>query len=600
MQTFEAPSRERLKANVSLAGKNRSFFSPVTVQPKLTINQPNDPYEQEADAMADKVMRMEQPGIQLKPLSITSIQRKCEHCEEEEKKMQRKEMNGEEATGNNNLESYVASLSSGGQPLPNEVRNFYEPRFGYDFSNVKVHTDSIASKSAQSINALAYTSGNNIVFNNGQYSPGTDSGKRLLGHELAHVVQQSSVSSHKNKLSENPGNNHISPATKSITGKGTIQRKTDLTATRFSGNKILEQAYDGIAIISKTTNRNGGHVRLIQEALLALGYTLPLFGADGIFGNETETKVNAFQVDNGGKGDGIVGKETMHLLDMKVPGSTVGLAGPSPAAATASVFSEDADEQFAGYDASVAPNWLVVPINGRRLAKVTATPAGSFPAYVSDTPGVAIVDRTSTGIVVTGISKGIANVKAMEGATVLATLRITVKNQLNRSVAFHYVCDSAPAAAGGPHCSNHSPTPDAMRTLLNNVWHLQANVMFTGGAGRNVVAPGNLGTQVDDNGTGGGEMGIVTALGSGANFNVFRVGDLTSTVCGGDHRCSGGATNGNNTMIADAPCADGLGLPHEAGHFLGLGHGSGFIMTPCTTPRLDKRVDKAMADIVNP
>jgi hypothetical protein len=81
-------------------------------------------------------------------------------------------------------------LHSGGQALSTEARNFYEPRFGYDFSNVKVHTDSIAAKSAQSINALAYTSGSNIVFNNGQYSPNTDSGKRLLGHELTHVVQQ--------------------------------------------------------------------------------------------------------------------------------------------------------------------------------------------------------------------------------------------------------------------------------------------------------------------------------------------------------------------------------------------------------------------------
>jgi Domain of unknown function (DUF4157) len=160
------------------------------IQPKLTINQPNDVYEQEADAIADKVMRMEQPGVQLKPLPIAAVQRKCEHCEEEEKKVQRKEINGEEKTAGGNLENYVGGLSGGGQSLTNEVRNFYEPRFGYDFSNVKVHNDSVAAKSAQSINALAYTSGNNVVFNEGQYSPNTESGKWLLGHELTHVVQQ--------------------------------------------------------------------------------------------------------------------------------------------------------------------------------------------------------------------------------------------------------------------------------------------------------------------------------------------------------------------------------------------------------------------------
>jgi hypothetical protein len=105
--------------------------------------------------------------------------------------MQRKEMNDEEITADHHFENYVGGLT-GGQPLSSEVRNFYEPRLGYDFSHVKVHTDSVASRSAQSINALAYTSGSNIVFNNGQYSPNTDTGKRLLAHELTHVVQQKS------------------------------------------------------------------------------------------------------------------------------------------------------------------------------------------------------------------------------------------------------------------------------------------------------------------------------------------------------------------------------------------------------------------------
>ncbi len=170
-------------------------------QPKLTINNPNDKFESEANTVADKVMQMETPSLQKKsdnnsffkpnPISITPVQRKCAHCEDD-KEMQRKEIDGEEATADSNLENYVGGLSSGGQPLSNEARNFYEPRFGYDFSNVKVHTDTVAAKSAQSINALAYTSGNNIVFNNAQYSPNTDSGKRLLGHELTHVVQQGS------------------------------------------------------------------------------------------------------------------------------------------------------------------------------------------------------------------------------------------------------------------------------------------------------------------------------------------------------------------------------------------------------------------------
>ncbi|WP_259070972.1 eCIS core domain-containing protein [Mucilaginibacter sp. X4EP1] len=161
-------------------------------QPKLTVNQPNDVYEQEADHMADKVMRMADPSVNqqafFKP-AYTHIQRKCQACEEEDKFVHRKE-NSQSETDSTGLDSYVSSLGSSGQSLPASSRQFFEPKFGHDFSNVKIHTDSVAAKSAQSISALAYTSGNNIVFNSGQYSPDSDSGKRLMAHELTHVVQQ--------------------------------------------------------------------------------------------------------------------------------------------------------------------------------------------------------------------------------------------------------------------------------------------------------------------------------------------------------------------------------------------------------------------------
>ena len=81
-------------------------------------------------------------------------------------------------------------LSSPGQPLDTETRAFMESRFGHDFSQVRVHTDERAAESAQSVNALAYTVGENVVFGNGQYTPTTIKGKQLLAHELTHVVQQ--------------------------------------------------------------------------------------------------------------------------------------------------------------------------------------------------------------------------------------------------------------------------------------------------------------------------------------------------------------------------------------------------------------------------
>ncbi len=82
-------------------------------------------------------------------------------------------------------------LSSPGQMLDAGTRAFMEPRFGHDFSNVRVHTDTKAVESARAVNALAYTVGRNVVFGTGQYSPGTGEGKRLMAHELTHVVQQS-------------------------------------------------------------------------------------------------------------------------------------------------------------------------------------------------------------------------------------------------------------------------------------------------------------------------------------------------------------------------------------------------------------------------
>ncbi len=178
--------------------KSSSFFKPF-FQPKLTINRPNDVYEQEADAVADKVMRMSDPAgsnnLFFKP-AISSIQRKCAHCEEENKKAQRKGNGSKESVASAQTEEYINSLS-GGSTLNDRERNFFEPRMGYDLGNVKIHTNGKAAESAQSINALAYTSGNNIVFNTGQYSFDTDNGKRLLVHELTHSIQQNAGGAEK-------------------------------------------------------------------------------------------------------------------------------------------------------------------------------------------------------------------------------------------------------------------------------------------------------------------------------------------------------------------------------------------------------------------
>jgi hypothetical protein len=81
-------------------------------------------------------------------------------------------------------------LASPGRPLEASARAYMEPRFGHDFSQVRVHTDAIADKSARTVNALAYTVGRNVVFQAGRFASHTESGRKLLAHELTHVIQQ--------------------------------------------------------------------------------------------------------------------------------------------------------------------------------------------------------------------------------------------------------------------------------------------------------------------------------------------------------------------------------------------------------------------------
>lgn len=91
--------------------------------------------------------------------------------------------------------SHKDVTGNGGRPLDPVTRDFFEPRFGRDFEAVRVHDGGSAADSARALNARAYTSGQHIVFGEGQYVPGSDAGKELLAHELTHVVQQNSTSS---------------------------------------------------------------------------------------------------------------------------------------------------------------------------------------------------------------------------------------------------------------------------------------------------------------------------------------------------------------------------------------------------------------------
>ncbi|MEM9007835.1 MAG: DUF4157 domain-containing protein [Cyanobacteria bacterium P01_F01_bin.86] len=162
------------------------------IQTKLTVGQPNDKYEKEADRVAEQVMRMPAPATattvetQFQP---PKIQRICANCEDEEK-LQAKEVPGGVPEVTPAITSRIQSLQGGGQPLPASTRNFFEPRFGQDLSHVRIHSD---SASTRDLSARAYTVGHNIVFDVGQYTSETSAGRNLLAHELTHVIQQQGV-----------------------------------------------------------------------------------------------------------------------------------------------------------------------------------------------------------------------------------------------------------------------------------------------------------------------------------------------------------------------------------------------------------------------
>ncbi|MDH5543397.1 MAG: DUF4157 domain-containing protein [Nitrospinota bacterium] len=195
------------------------------IMPKLVVGKPGDKYEVEADSTAETVMRMPEPGktsLNLPKYSGNAIPQQKSMTENSAPDVQKQENEEPESkpgdpspstmvhpkenisnagngrqnkgasseSGSHDFNKTLASSRGSGNPLPADVKNFMEPRFGHDFSNVRTHTGSNAHQLSSSINAQAFTSGSDIYFNRGKYSPGTDSGRKLIAHELTHTIQQ--------------------------------------------------------------------------------------------------------------------------------------------------------------------------------------------------------------------------------------------------------------------------------------------------------------------------------------------------------------------------------------------------------------------------
>ena len=227
---FTRPSNDILALQHSIGNQAvRRLLESGAVQARLNITQPNDRYEKEADAVADKVMKMpesqvqrqnqeeEEEMLQTKPIAekITSLQRQVE--EEEEEMIQPKtNQGGFEVNGT--FHSQLIDAKSEGQTMNQHERAYFEPRFGADFSGVHLHSGSKSGQLARSINAQAFTHGSDIYFGAGKYNPHSAKGRHLMAHELTHTIQQSgsdiSRKEEKKKEKETPRDKAIKAAGK--------------------------------------------------------------------------------------------------------------------------------------------------------------------------------------------------------------------------------------------------------------------------------------------------------------------------------------------------------------------------------------------------
>jgi hypothetical protein len=167
------------------------------VQAKLTVNPPDDIHEKEADRMAEMVtgasgslvQRQEEEEIEAK-LASNQPQQGLQRQEEEEEPVQPKAASGQVPAVSEDMEARINTARGGGQELPESIRGSLEPHFGRDFSEVRVHTDGEADDLSQKLGARAFTTGQDVFFRSGDYQPESEDGRKLLGHEMTHVVQQ--------------------------------------------------------------------------------------------------------------------------------------------------------------------------------------------------------------------------------------------------------------------------------------------------------------------------------------------------------------------------------------------------------------------------
>jgi hypothetical protein len=231
-------------------------FSDVAVdalilQRKLMVGAVDDPLEREADRMADLVMRMPPSALSVASAPL-QLSRKCAACEDKDKTLQTKARGTRTApVGDAATRSVHEALRLPGQPLDPTARTFFEQRFGHDLSQVRVHADNAAAASTSAVQARAYTFGQDIVFGSSEYAPSSAEGRRLIAHELVHVMQQGKTTSPARALIQRQPDPRVHST---LPSGGTLNVSSEKWST------YAEQAYRRAGLL-----RQANAVRLCRE-----------------------------------------------------------------------------------------------------------------------------------------------------------------------------------------------------------------------------------------------------------------------------------------------------------------------------------------------
>jgi len=413
--------KEAQKENTFFGGPSHETF----FQPAMAIQRKCEKCEEEEKQVKRTPEKKEEEE--------KKVQRMAEKKEEEEKKVQRMEEKKEDEKKLNRKEAaaqstagmatgaYLSSLQNKGQALPAPAQQFFGARMGHDFSHVKVHTGAEAAHSAKDINAQAYTYKNHIVFNEGKYNTESAEGKKLLAHELTHVIQQGRADLQDTPaIARSVSIGSPYPVAEDFEPSRLYQRR--LAAMGFTQaliNAVSVKPSDGsgkfnnalrrpvlnqrdldsisrpdLSDSSLDTVRNnlaelkfgsfGKNVQLIQEALIAWGKgldepvdMLPKFGADKNFKSETKGAVESFQSEHPSLGtpDGIVGDHTLAELQREMDK----LHG--------SIFSIDnvPNNDFRGVIHTPPPSakWLTITVDAQSFVNHPLIPPGDRNAIIS-------------------------------------------------------------------------------------------------------------------------------------------------------------------------------------------------------------------------